>query len=73
MGLLDFLNKAVDKAVAFGGEAQNLKGEYEHMSDKALMAEHAKSSNMTKTTAISSLLQDRGYKFSNGKWQKEQS
>lgn len=68
MGLLDFLNKAADKASAFAQEAQEHKTEYEDITDSELIDEYYKTGNMSKKIAIASILQDHGYVDKDGKW-----
>jgi hypothetical protein len=68
MGLLDFLNKAANKASAFAQEAQEHKTEYEDITDSELIDEYYKTGNMSKKIAIASTLQDRGYVSKDGKW-----
>lgn len=68
MGLLDFLNKAADKASAFAQEAQEQKTEYEDITDSELIDEYYKTGIMSKKVAIASVLQDRGYVSKDGKW-----
>lgn len=70
MGLLNFLNKAANKASAFAQEAQEHKTEYEDITDSELIDEYYKTGNMSKKVAIASSLQDRGYVPKDGKWLK---
>lgn len=68
MGLLDFLNKAADKASVFAQEAQEHKTEYEDITDRDLIDIYNKTGNMPKKVAIASILQDRGYVPKGDKW-----
>ena len=68
MGLLDFLNKATDKASAFAQETQENKMEYENMTDSELIDEYKRTGNMSKKFAIVSILQERGYVLKKDKW-----
>ncbi|OPZ87091.1 MAG: hypothetical protein BWY74_03481 [Firmicutes bacterium ADurb.Bin419] len=70
MELLDFLNKAADKADAFAREAQEHKTEYEDITDSELIEEYYKIGNISKKLAIVSILEDRGYVPKDGKWLK---
>ena len=61
----DLLVNVADKCE----EAQGLKGEYAHLSNKELMTEFKKGSGgVSKNLAITSLLKDRGYELRNGQW-----
>ena len=73
MGLMDFLNKvyvkageAATKISEIDGEAQSLRGKYEHLSDNELLDQYK--GNFTKRVAIGKILEERGYQFINGHW-----
>ena len=73
MGFMDFLDKALvkvgeaaTKISEIDNEAQNLRGEYEHLSDSELMGQYK--GNFIKKVAIGRILEERGYKLNNGHW-----
>jgi hypothetical protein len=65
---MDFVNKTVSKVSEFSKKAQTIKDEYADKDDKEVERQYRLTSDMAKKLALASLLKDRGYELTDGKW-----